>query len=196
MKENIKIIEKPDWVSWDDIKQCLVLAHAENRAKGIVMSSYQGSADNIHESLGVNGKMYVALLGDIVVGVAGLGEKNYKRWYGDRCAYLCYAGVRPEYRGMGFYQSLTEKREMIAKEMGYEVVVFDTHKDNVLVQEIAQRNGYKKVRFFKAKTGDHYNVVMAKWLNGCRYSELYCKWKYYKSKTQVYFNSVFHHQKK
>ena len=61
MESNIQIVEKPDWVTWDDIKQCLFEAHAENRAKGINMAHYQWPVEKIKESLGERGIILVSI---------------------------------------------------------------------------------------------------------------------------------------
>lgn len=186
MNKDIQIIEKPDWVSWDDIKQCLTEAHAANRAKGINMAHYQWPAEKIKDSLGEHGVMLVALDDKKVVGMAAIGEKFGKVWYADgRYAYMCFAGVLPEYCGQGVYKALVEKREQIAKADNYKILVLDTHSDNLKIQKTAIDNGYKFVRFFRASSKDHYSVVMAKWLYGCPYSKLYCKWKFLVSKLKT-----------
>ena len=181
MKDSsIQIIEKPEWVSWDDIKQCLYEAHSVNRAKGISMAHYQWPAEKIQDSLGENGFMLVALDGDKLVGTAGIGEKYGNIWYANgRYAYECYAGVLPDYAGKGIYKMLEIRREEKAKEEGYDVLIFDTHSKNTHRIEIALKNGFRLVRFFRAASKDHYSVVMAKWLDGCPYSKAYCWWKYY-----------------
>ena len=38
---DIKYMEKPDWVSWDSIKECLVSGHEYNRKRGIYMAIIQ-----------------------------------------------------------------------------------------------------------------------------------------------------------
>ena len=183
MDNKIQIVEKPEWVSWEDIKQCLFEAHAANRGKGINMANHQWPAEKIKESIGDKGILLVALDGEKVVGTAAIIEKFGKRWYAQgRYAYMGFAGVLPAYNGYGLYRRLTEKREKIARSKGFEVLVFDTHKNNKKVQSIAKKNGYKFVRFFRAVSNDHYNVVMAKWPNGCPYSSFYCWMKYQVSK--------------
>ena len=138
----IQIVEKTDWVSWEDIKQCLTEAHAANRAKGIHMAHYQWPAEKIKESLGENGIMLVALDGQKVVGTAAIAEKNGKAWYATgRYAYMCFAGVLPEYCGQGIYKALIEKREQLAKSKDYKVLVLDTHSDNLTIQKTAINNG-------------------------------------------------------
>ena len=163
----ITIVEKPDWVSWNDIHDVLVAAHADNKLKGIVMQHQRLSGEEIKQELGSAGVMIIALDGQKVVGVAAIEEKIGKQWYlKGRYGYLCFAGVLPDYRGKGIYTSLIKKREQKAKELNYNLLAFDTHKDNLIVQEIAQKNGYRLVRYFRAQTGDHFNVAMVKWLNG------------------------------
>ena len=183
MEQGIQIVERPEWISWDDIKQCLYEAHAVNREKGINMANYQWPAERIKDYIGDNGVVLVALDGNKVIGTATIAEKHGSRWYmGGRYAYMCYAGVLPSYKGLGVYRSLVKKREEIARSMEYEVLVFDTHLNNKKVQSIALNNGYKYVRFFRAASKDHYSVVMAKWLKRCPYSSFYCWIKYHISK--------------
>jgi len=192
MSEGIQIIEKPDWVSWDDIKRCLNDAHAINRAKGINMTHYQWPADKIRDSLGENGVMLVALDGGKVVATAAIAEKKGKVWYTtDSYAYLCFVGVHPSYSGKGLYHSLTKKIEEIARLKGLKVLVFDTHKNNKIMQNASKKNGYRFVRFFQASSRDHYSVVMAKWMDGCPYSRVYCWWNYYCSLIKVKVFSLY-----
>jgi GNAT superfamily N-acetyltransferase len=127
--------------------------------------------------------MLVAMDGDKLVGTAGIGEKYGKTWYANgRYAYECFASVLPEYAGKGIYKMLEIKRETKAKEDGYDVLIGDTHSKNSHRIEIALKNGFRLVHFFRAASKDHYNVVIAKWLNGCPYSSFYCRMKFHISK--------------
>lgn len=175
MAPEIKIIEKPNWVSWDDIRQCLIDAHSVNRAMGINMTHYQWPANRIRESLGKNGFMLVALDGRKLVGTAGIGEKYGRNWYvRGRCyAYMCFAGVLPQYSGKGIFKMLEIKREELAKQYGYDILVGDTHANNKHRLDMALNNGFRLVRYFRATNGDHYHysVVYVKWLSGCPYSD-------------------------
>ena len=189
MEHKIEIIEKPDWVSWNDIRCFLFEAHTNNRAKGINMTHYQWSAEKIRESLGEKGIMLVALEGKKLVGTAGIAEKFGKSWYANgRYAYECYAGVLPDYAGQGIFKQLEIKREELAKRYGYEKLLGDTNSKNIHRQKIALKNGFRLVRFFRAS--DHYSVVMVKWLNGCPYSKFYCWMKFQQSKMKALLRSV------
>lgn len=186
MNNNIQIVEKPDRISWDDIKKCLFDAHAVNREKGINMANYQWPAEKIKESIGDNGVMFVALDGDKLVGTAALAEKKSYHWYSKgKCGYLCFACVIPSYSGFGIYHSLLKKREEIAKTQDFDVLYYDTHCKNEKIISYGEKNGYRKVRFFLTKSKDHHSIVMAKWLKDCPYSNLYCWWKYSISKVKA-----------
>jgi len=190
-KTAIQIIEKPEWVSWDDIRQCLYEAHAPNREKGINMTHYLWPAEKIKESLGEHGVMLVALDGGKVVGTAAFAERTQKRWYTDGSCYafLCFDSVIPYYTGKGIFGLLDKKREEKAKEYGYNVLIFDTHSKNAHRIDIALRNGFRLVRFFRASSNDHYSVIMAKWLRGKSYSHGYCVYRYQISKWKTLVKS-------
>ena len=195
-EKTIIIQEKPDWVSWDDIKQCLHEAHALNREKGINMARYQRPSEEIKKFVGDKGTVLVALDGNKVVGTATVMERCKKAWYvHGRYAYLGLAGVVPAYNGIGIYRDLTLKREEIAKRMGTRCLVFDTHYHNTYIQKMARKNGYRYVAY--THPNNHYNVVMAKWLDGCPYSSCYCMLRFYWSvlKVKAYINlSGFKHK--
>ena len=183
MESNFQIVEKPDWVTWDDIKQCLFEAHAENRATGINMAHYQWPAEKIKESLGKRGVVLVALDGNKLVGTAAIGEEERPFWYVEtKCAYACFDGVIPECSGKGVFHKLDKKREELAISRGCKTIVFDTNFDNTKRQSIALKNGYKYVRFFMANSRDHYSIVMAKWLNECPFSNRFIKKQFLISK--------------
>ena len=186
MNNTIQIVEKPDWISWEDIKQCLYEAHAVNREKGIYMNHYLWPINKIRNSLGEKGVMFVALNGEKIVGTAAIGDRVGSKWYNKgRYAYICFDGVITDYNGKGIFSQLDSKREEVARKHGYNVLVLDTHAHNIHRQKIALKNGYRYVRYFQANSRDHYSVAMAKWINGCPYSSLYCRTRYHVSKLKT-----------
>lgn len=178
----IQIVEKPDWVTWDDIHNVLVAAHAENRKNGIIMAFSVKPGDEIKEIIGKEGVMLIALDGNKVVGTAGLEIKQENRWYyHGKCAYQVFASVLPDYRGHGIYKSLSVIRDKKAKERNISVLIGATHENNKRRFTIWKEEGFKFVEF-RAGT-DHYNVIAAKWLNGdCPYSDFYRKLRFNLSK--------------
>lgn len=170
----IEIVEKPDWVLWDDIHNVVWKAHEQNREKGIVMALPSLSGEEIKDKLGKTGKLFVAIDGDKVVGTLALIRKTGNKWYcnGDH-GYLCLGAVLPEYSGKGIYRSLYQLAEITAKQMKLPVLTRDTNEHNARMLKITKQEGYYFVDYKICK--DHYNIIRAKWLNGCPYTEFYIK---------------------
>lgn len=184
MNGDIHVIEKPDWVSWDDIHEVLVQAHALNRSKGINMRKPSLPGEEIKKEIGDDGVMLVAIDGDKVIGTAALVPKTCSTWfYKGQYGYLCYASVLPEYLGNGVYRMFCEEREKVARKKGFNALYIDTHHDNEHVIKINLKNGFKRVgvRVFS----DHWNVVLFKWLDGCPYSDFRCDLMYVKTKIEI-----------
>lgn len=113
INDNIQILVKPDSISWDDIHDCLWASHDVNRTKGVIMKFPSLPGAEIQKRIeNGNGKMFVALDGDKVVGVAGYQIKHSTYWFcKSDYLYLCFAGVLPEYSGKGIYKMLYIYRE-------------------------------------------------------------------------------------
>ena len=91
MEPCIQIIEKPDWVSWDDIHEVLWKAHASNRANGIAMRKPSLLGNEIKKEIGENGKMFVAIVDGQLAGTAAIVHKEGKMWYNNGTyGYLCF----------------------------------------------------------------------------------------------------------
>jgi len=78
MSDRFQIIEKPDWVSWDEIHDVLWKAHAQNREKGVIMAYPSLTGDEIKRRVENNGKMFIALDGQNVIGTLALIIKKGK----------------------------------------------------------------------------------------------------------------------
>ena len=61
--------------------------------------------------------------GDIPVGFAGISPSA--RW--GNCGYLCLAGIKYSYRGLGLQKQLIKKRIEFAKRKGWDYVFTDTY---------------------------------------------------------------------
>ena len=183
MDKRIVIMEKPEWVSWNEIHDVLQKAHAENRAHGINMRKPSLPGSEIEKEIGSKGKMFVAMDGDRVVGTSSIVPKQLNYWC-DKPSnqYACkyFASVLPEYAGCGIFKQLDLRREKEAIEMGLEKMLGDTHENNKHLLDIIKKNGYRFVDY--KHCGDHNNVIFVKWLNGCPYSRFRCWYEFNKRK--------------
>ncbi len=192
MDKSIRILVKPDYVSWDDIHDVIWKSHEENRKKGVIMRYPSLLGSEIEKKIGVDGKMLVALTEEgKLVGTAAAMPKKAKFWFGEFVfAYCCFASILPEYNGKGIYKEMCRIQEEMAREAGLNMMMFDTHEKNSRNLGHSIKAGYKFVdlKFYR----DHYNVVMVKWLDGCPYSRLRCSLNYHLRRLVVKIRSFRH----
>lgn len=181
MDKEIQVVEKPDWVSWDEIHEVLWKAHENNRKKGVIMSYPSLSGEEIKNKIGNNGTLFVAIEKDKVIGTLALIKKTGKQWYDKgEYGYLCFGAVLPECSGKGVYRSLYKLAEATAKQMKLSVLTRDTNENNARMLKITRQEGYHFVECKAYK--DHFNIVRAKWLSECPYSLWYIKFRFVISK--------------
>lgn len=185
MSSDIKIVEKPDWVTWDEIHQVLWKAHEQNRQKGIMMAFPSLPGEEIRKKIGDTGKMFVAMVGEKVIGTYAVIVKSHsKLWFiRSNYGYLCFMSILPDYRGKGIYRLLTEACESYAATKDLSVLTFDTHEHNFKIQSLKEKEGFTLVSYKACK--DHYNVIMAKWLKHCPYPSWYIKLRFHLSKFKL-----------
>ena len=184
--EEIKYMEKPEWVSWEDIADCLHKAHIANQNRGFVMPGLNISADIFRKQIR-DGHCFVALDGDKVVGTNSVIYKKYKRkwWAKGVVAYNGFDAILPEYQGTDIYFGLRDIRRKHISDSGVEIICFNTSEHNKVIQRIALKSGAKYVQFARAKNSAYYSVIMAKWLHGCPYPDWFCNFMFKLSKIIV-----------
>lgn len=190
----IQYMEKPDWVSWENVIECIRAADSVNNKKGFHMHIAKVKPDEIKEDL-KEGKCFVALCGDKVIGTVSYKIRNLRKWYRwGKVVYYSYDGILPEYRGTDVYFGLYDLREKFIKESGIRVYQFHTAENNKMVIKINLKYGYKLVLFRPNYEGyDYYSVTMLKWEDGCPWPDWFLKLMFNLSKfiTKVFFTPEF-----
>lgn len=177
---DIRVIEKPEFISWDAIHNILWKAHENNREKGIIMKFPSLPGEEIQKRIEGKGKIFIALINGELVGCVAFIIKDKKTWYNNgKYFYFCFEGILPNFRGLGIYKMLCEVREKACQEHSINTYVFDTNEKNKRVIEINEKNGFRKVGV--KNRGDRYSVTLARWKGDCPYSKIYCMYKYCKS---------------
>ena len=176
--DEIKVMEKPEWISWDDIRELILAAHKKNIAKGMTMRTTQESGEELQKRLGKDGKCYVALCGDKLVGTTSVCFQKGHSWYdkGQLVAHSMLSAILPKYQGLGITDDLNQLRDAYIREKGVKMIHADTAENNKIVRINAKRNGFVEVAYFAPIT-DHYSVIFVKWFDGCPYSESYVQKK-------------------
>ena len=173
-----RVIEKPDWITYDMIAEILHDAHRSNVEKGMhFVASYQ-DGEETERRLGDGGKFFVALTDDnTIVGVGAVSlHESCTGWYGKKQPYgeIKMVGVPEKYKGLGISSALYKKME----EFGFsvnELMVMNTARDNNIVLDSNARHGWTYVDYKSWSRTDYYSPVMAKWKNGCPYSKAFCR---------------------
>lgn len=180
--DDIEVMLKPEWVSWDSIKDCLVQAHEFNRKKEVYMHHPEMSSHELALYL-KDAYCFVAISGDKVVGTAALKIINSNSWWAKgKIGYTCFDSIAQGYKGTDAYFDLRELRNKYIKDLGIRVLQFDTHINNQVVQKLNLKRGFKFVRFCAFSTTNYYSVVMVKWLEGCPFSDSYINFRFRLSK--------------
>lgn len=172
--EEIKVMPKPDGVSFDDIHELLAAAHKKNHEKGIVLSYSQMTGNQIKEKLGEEGRCWVAMDGDKLVGTTSVTFFQGKNWWnkGKKVAHGCFTGILNQYQGIGLLEDMNALKYDYILAHGTDMNQGDTAEDNHTVLKVLGKDGYKVVSYFASRS-DHYSVRIVKWLNGCPFSDKY-----------------------
>ena len=176
---DINYLEKPEWISWVDIHECLYKAHSVNRKKGFSMGNVGLSVEELKNKVG-DGHCFVALEGNRVVGTASLKFFKPKRWWTRKTvAYTLLDGVLPEYRGTDVFWGLDYLRNKYIRDSGVRIRQCNTAEQNKAVIKLCTRGGYKIVQYSATGKGaDYYSVIMVLWEDGCPYSDRFCNFMF------------------
>lgn len=192
--EVIKYLEKPDWVSWEEICDCIRAADTANRKKGFHMHIAEVEPDELKEDL-KDGKCFVAICGDKVIGTTSYKIRDLRKWYRwGKVIYFSYDGIRPEYRGTDVFFDLKALKYKSVKETGIKVYQSHTAEHNKTVRKINSKNGFKQVLFRPNRKGvDYYSVTMVKWEDGCPFPDWFLRFMFHFSEflTKTFFTPEF-----
>lgn len=181
--KDIKIIEKPDKVSLEDITGLLHDAHVVNKERGFELITAHQDVEDIKERLG-NGKFIVALVGDMCVACGAIIPRpDFKSWfYSGSCMEFHMLGVRRKFQGMGLATLIDKKREELAFEQS-DIIISSTGKKNVPVLKMWKKHGYYPIDYISFGENNYTSIVVAKWKDRCPHPILY-KVVYYYKKTR------------
>lgn len=190
----IIVMERPDYVSWEDIRQTLADAHKNNINHGLVVRSTTLSGDQLREQV-ADGKCFVALDDDKVVGVAAVRIKPCNQWFfHGEVAHFLLGATLPNYQGKGIYSRLQECRYAYVKEKGVHIITTNTAANNERMVKMLPKHGFEQVVYFHGHGADHNSISWAKWLVG-KPSKLTCRYHFIISKVvtllRIKYKSIF-----
>jgi hypothetical protein len=189
----IKYMEKPDWVTWEDVLACIHEAHKVNKKKGFTMTGYDMTMERFMKKLG-DGKCFVALDGDKLIGVTTVRFIKSRRWcaWGKRVAYNGLDGILKAYQGTDVFPSLNALRYKCIEDNGVDIVEFNTAEHNKVVIKRNLQLGAKKVQYAHARLAKdkYHSIVMMRWLHGCPYPDWLCNFMFWLSKVVIKLSEI------
>ena len=153
----IVVMEKPDSITFRDISELLRKAHAQHEKNGIYMRVPHLPPEELEKWVGPEGKCFVAMDGDRLVGTSSFMVRRLNRWYcKGNVAEVTMQGVSPSHQGMHIFSILDKKCEEAVKDSGYTAIYFDTARANTKRILIGEKEGYVLVDYFW--TGNHFII--------------------------------------
>lgn len=171
--------EKPASVSYEAIHELLWESNIHNRKQGFFLSTSMLCGDMLKQRIGNDGFCFVALDGEKLIGTLSIRFVERNKWYAKgKIPDYILAGVLPEYQGRHINSRLSELAFRKLMDLGHSIVELDTAEHNEHAIAVYEHLGFKKVGFKSNIGGDHYSVVMAKWLKPCKFSEFEINLRY------------------
>lgn len=181
MPSQIQILEKPDWVSWDEIHNIVIKAHENNRKNGVDVRNAHLQGQEIKRALGNEGKCFIALdtQNGEVIGTCSVTFHNLdSRVAKGKFAYDTFDAVLPNYTGHHIFSKLDSTRYAYIKEMGCDGIYMKIAEGNVLRRQIAEKEGFSKVQIARAPYAPHNYIVYVKWLKEKPYPDYLIKLRF------------------
>ena len=181
--EEIKVIPKPEWVSWEDIHQLLLKANKVNEKNGFSMVGLTCPPEELEKQL-EDGLCVVAMHGDKLVGVSACSFNCVQRWYNkkEKSARKFFSGILKSYQGCGILDEIDKVLDNYIKKSGFSFFVASSADQNITVLKESFWGGYKVLTYISFPETNYYSVIFGKWLNKCPFSDRYIKFRFWLSK--------------
>ncbi len=185
MEDDLIIIPKPDYISWEEITELLHTAFAKRVNQGMRFRAASQDVQTTIEKVG-DGICLVALLDNKLVGTITViyrkvDSKN-KKWYHNNS--YCYAdqlAVHPAYQKKGIAEKLRAERLKICFEKKVDACILDTSIKAKSLVKLHIDSGFQKVELLSSPHTNYYSVRFRLPIYGKEFSKLYVKLRYYYS---------------
>lgn len=180
--DELIIIQKPEYISWEEITELLHLAFKQRLDQGLeyvaakqdVETTIKRAADNI---------CLVALINNKLVGTATLQikkvDKNNKKWfYESSYGYLNQLAVHPEYKSKGIGGKLQSEVLRLCYEYKVDAMFVDTSVHAKDLLSWYRRMSAQKVEYLSHPTTNYYSVRFRTPIMGKKFRDEYVSFRY------------------
>ena len=185
--DEIKVMFKPDWVSWEDIHKVLVKANEVNVRMGFNMGDLNMPPEQLQHQTDNGGTYVVAMHGDKLVGVTACKFSVGDFWFnkGKRIARKGMTGIIKSYQGCGVLIEMDQMLDNYIIESCCDIMEASTAEKNMVVRKNSAMGGYKEVLYNSYRNRNYYSVEFAKWLSPCPYPDWYIRFRCWLSKIYI-----------
>lgn len=177
-EKKIKIILKPDYISWEELTILIRKAYAERKTQGLhFLATYQDVEQTI-KRVG-DGMCFIALYEEKLVGTVILKMNNAKGVFSQ-------LAVSPKMKGQGIGNLLLEHVIKTAKQYNLNKLTCDTAIKAKDLINWYERKGFKKIGLLSYSTTNYYSVLLEKTIKGREKSSFQAKKQYLKSSTKTF----------
>lgn len=185
----IEIIEKPNYITWEEITELLHAAFKERRVQGLNYLATHQSVE-ITKKRAAGATCLVALYKGKLVGTVtvqfnhSIDEKKRKWYHESSYAYSKQLAVLPEYKGFGIGKALQDARLELCYNNEMDALIFDTScKAKSLIARFLWL-GAQKVDFISHSATNYYSIVFRIQIKGKKFNSYYCSFRYHLSKVK------------
>lgn len=177
--DKIRVMKKPDWVSWEEIHEVLKSAQTVNRRRGFNMINANLSGEKLKKKVG-DGLCVVALDGDKVIATQSVTLLNGDKWYskGQKVAHYCLTAILKKYQGCGIKEMLDNECAKFIAQTNPDILQANTAENNLVVLNSAHEQGFIDTQCVTFKGTDYYSVWFALWRKKCPFPIWYCRFRY------------------
>lgn len=185
--EEIKVMFKPDWVSWEDIHKVLVKANEVNVRMGFNMGDLNLLPEQLQEFANKGDTFVVAMYGNKLIGVTACRFVVGDLWFnrGKRVARKVFTGVLKSFQGCGIPEKMNLFIDSYICDSGCAIIEASTAEKNMAVRKNVARSGFKEVFYNSYRNRNYYSVEFAKWLFPCPYPNWYIRFRCWLSKIYI-----------
>lgn len=188
---NIIFKEKDESISWSEIQNVIYRSHESNRKNGVDIRNAHLTSEELCELIGIEGKCFVALDGEKVIGTCSVSFQNKNEWYvKGRIAYMLLEAVLPEYKGQHIFKQLSMFRKQYAIGAGCCQFYMNVAEHNSVRRAIAKKEGFIPVAIHFNKYNPHNFITYCYWVNKRPMSWLTIYMRYMISLLKLHYNCL------
>lgn len=186
LTDNLVIIPKPDYISWEEITQLLHIGYAERVDEGLHYSATDQSVQKTIERV-EDGVCLVALFNGKLVATESyklVESKNLKRkkWFQDDSYYYLHSlTVHPDFKRKGIGLKIRNVIRDEAIKNNIPSLISDTSEDAKWLIKWYSRLGHKKVGYMSRTSTNYYSVIMRTPIHGKAIPNNYRKFRFFLS---------------